>query len=153
MSEVYISGSRVVTNAFHASRAFKIDQSILVRRLYQIDISIEFYKANFKRLQNDGSIEITKSGFMMLVGIFFDGNKINDEIQQIINDFNEQENALQDKQLLDGKRMLITFENGNIVDVKNVADNAFVANKENIYDVLQYLLPGMQLMEKTELAG
>lgn len=149
------------TNSMKVAEAFGKRHDDVLRKLKSLDCSEDFTARNFAVSEYKDSSgrklplwEMTKDGFMFLV-MGFTGKKAAAVKEAFINKFNELADRATASVAIATSRVMLTIENGAVVNSSVVPNDAFVANKQQIISLIQE--PGIftldEVIEISEVAG
>lgn len=143
--EITLTNGRAVTSSLAVAAYFSKRHDNIIQKIQTLECSPEFIALNFKAVDYTDAkgetrpcYEITRSGFMFLV-MGFTGKKAAHLKENYINAFDAMEAQLSGRVASSSWRsqLLLTIENGVVVDSRPVMENEYTTSVESFIEMVE----------------
>lgn len=141
--EITIISGRAVTTSLAVAAYFSKDHKNVIQKIHSLECSPHFTELNFQLSDYIDSTgrqlpcyEITRSGFMFLV-MSFTGRKAALLKENYINAFDAMEVQLSAPMVFGRSQVVMTFENGVVVDSRPVRSDEITCSLETFFELAE----------------
>lgn len=146
---IFEKNTHAMTDSLTVANAFGRQHAEITQRAHQLDCSREFFDRNFCEVKHGttGLLEMTQAGFAMLMQHLI-GTALKERFIAAFEKKTEEITAAKCAAFPARHRVLVSFENGVVKNMKPVPADSYIVNSDNVDTVIKQAMPDKVLIDK-----